>query len=231
MVMTVPNTCPTDPLAVPWNSGWEIPCGVRSPTLPAAGAASLQIPRRAMTPPQIPSKTSRQIERQVVYEKSRSGQSVGHGKRHVPVLDPEPSWKVGRFTGPDRPHRVGLAPTVGFRFMSYCRNSSRIVAALRASIARNTRAISATRTRGRGRVPGIAKGDRERDAGGRYGPVGRRIKSRAPDLAAIISPRYRWASMPSSAPLNGGSGTGLTVVLMSFPPVKFVDARELAGWR
>ena len=155
MVMTVPNTCPTDPLAVPWNSGREIPCGVRSPTLPAAGAASLQIPRRAMTPPQIPSKTSRQIERQVVYEKSRSGQSVGHGKRHVPVLDPEPSWKVGRFTGPDRPHRVGLAPTVGFRFMSYCRNSSRIVAALRASIARNTRAISATRTRGRGEFPAL----------------------------------------------------------------------------
>ena len=155
--MTVPNTCPTDPLAVPWNSGWEIPCGVRSPTLPAAGAASLQIPRRAMTPPQIPSKTSRQIERQVVYEKSRSGQSVGHGKRHVPVLDPEPSWKVGRFTGPDRPHRVGLAPTVGFRFMSYCRNSSRIVAALRASIARNTRAISATRREEGGEFPALLK--------------------------------------------------------------------------
>jgi hypothetical protein len=31
------------------------------------------------------------MERQAVYEKSRIGQSVGNGKRHVPVLDPEPS--------------------------------------------------------------------------------------------------------------------------------------------
>jgi hypothetical protein len=43
------------------------------------------------------------MERQAVYEKSRIGQSVGHGKRHVPVLDPEPSWKVGRFAAQDRP--------------------------------------------------------------------------------------------------------------------------------
>ena len=35
--MTVPNTCLIDPLAVPWNAGWEIPWGVRFPTLPAAG--------------------------------------------------------------------------------------------------------------------------------------------------------------------------------------------------
>jgi hypothetical protein len=229
--MTVPNTCPTDPLAVPWNSGWEIPCGVHSPTLPVAGAASLQIPRRAMTPPQIPSKTSRQIERQVVYEKSRSGQSVGHGKRHVPVLDPEPSWKVGRFTGPDRPHRVGLAPTVGFRFMSYCRNSSRIVAALRASIARNTRAISATRTRGRGRVPGIAKGDRERDAGGRYGPVGRRIKSRAPDLAAIHLASIQMGEHAQFGPVERRLRRGTYRCTYEFSSCEFVDARELAGWR
>ena len=37
MVMTVPNTCLIDPLAVPWNAGWEIPGAFVSPTLPAAG--------------------------------------------------------------------------------------------------------------------------------------------------------------------------------------------------
>jgi hypothetical protein len=31
----------------------------------------------------------------------------------------------------------------------------------------------------------IAKGDRERDAGGHYGPIVRRVESRSPDLAAI----------------------------------------------
>jgi hypothetical protein len=62
----------------------------------------------------------------MVYEKSRIGQSVGPGKRHVPVLDSEPSRKVGRFAAQDRSHRVGPAPTVGFRFMSYSRNSPRI---------------------------------------------------------------------------------------------------------
>jgi len=38
-------------------------------------------------------------------------------------------------------------------------------------------------------------------------------------LLRYISPRYRWASMSSSPPLNDGSSPGLTVALMSFPPV------------
>ena len=106
MVMTVPNTCLIDPLAVPWNAGWEIPWALVSlPSRPqgsvspnsASGslanpfawyasdarekkysrnhAAGLRVfadgqpgqhrcrltavPRPAMTPPQIPSKTSR----------------------------------------------------------------------------------------------------------------------------------------------------------------------------
>ena len=32
--MTVANTCPIDPLAVPWNAGWEIPWGVSFPYPP-----------------------------------------------------------------------------------------------------------------------------------------------------------------------------------------------------
>ena len=43
----------------------------------------------------------------MAYEKSRIGQSVGHGKRHVPVQAPEPSWKFGPFAAQERPHRIG----------------------------------------------------------------------------------------------------------------------------
>ena len=83
----------------------------------------------------------------------------------------------------------------------------------------------------KGRVPGIAKGDRERDAGGRYGPVGRRIKSRTPDLAAIHLASIQMGEHAQFGPVERRLRRGTYRRTYEFSSCEFVDARELAGWR
>ena len=64
-----------------------------------------------------------------------------------------------------------------------------------------------------------------------YGPVGRRIKSRAPDLAAIHLASIQMGEQAQFGPVERGSGAGFTVVLMSFPPVnRRCPARILEPW-
>jgi hypothetical protein len=170
-----------------------------------------------MTPPQIPSKTSRYNGAPSVYEKSRIGQSVGNGKRHVPVLDPEPSWKVGRFAAQDRPHRVGPAPTVGFRFMSSANSPSGLCgrqavphARPRGALSRSGAPVRPTRRR---REPlWLARPRHSLRPSWSSHQV-------ACARAAIHLASIQMGEHAQFGPLNGGSGPGLTVALRSFPPV------------
>ena len=80
----------------------------------------------------------------------------------------------------------------------------------------------------KGRVPGIAKGDRERDAGGRYGPVGRCIESRAPDLAAIHLASVQMGEHTQFGRVERRLRRGTYRRTYEFSSSEFVDARELA---
>ncbi len=78
------------------------------------------------------------------------------------------------------------------------------------------------------RIPGIAKGDRERDAGGRYGPVGRCIESRAPDLAAIHLASIQMGEHTQLGRIERRLRRRTYRRIYEFSSSDFVDARELA---
>src|SRR6516164_1931350 len=83
---------------------------------------------------------------------------------------------------------------------------------------RKTRDINATRTSGSGELYALPKAtDRAIPvvATAQFVVLSRRVRQ---ILLRYISPLYKWASIPSSAALNGFLGGSAT--LMSLPPVK-----------
>jgi hypothetical protein len=86
-------------------------------------------------------------------------------------------------------------------------------------MARNTMDIKATSTSGRGEFAGLPN-DTDMAipvvATAQLVVASRRVRQ---TLLRYISPRYRWANMPSSAAVYGLSDPGFLFVLMALPPV------------
>src|ERR1700686_2856032 len=91
---------------------------------------------------------------------------------------------------------------------------------------KNTRDIKATRTSGSGELPGLLK-DTESAmpvvATAQLVVASRRVRQ---ILLRYISPRYKCASMPSSAGLNGFSCLGFSDALIGLPAFKLGSRGE-----
>src|ERR1700757_507405 len=88
-------------------------------------------------------------------------------------------------------------------------------------MARNTIDIRDTRTRGRGEFVGLPN---ETESAIPVVATAQLVVASSlvrQILLRYISPRYRWANMPSSAALYGLSDPGLLLVLMALPPVTY----------
>src|SRR5258707_5082298 len=91
----------------------------------------------------------------------------------------------------------------------------------RASMTRNTMDIKATSTSGRGEFAGLPN-DTDMAipvvATAQLVVASRRGR---PILLRYLSPRYRWANIPSSAAVEGASDPRHFAVLLAFPPLSY----------